>query len=244
MAVTHADLAIDRSCRSIGSKLGTWVMIICTLLGLLAFVFGLLAEITKTETVWITGEVGSGGYVRCMYVDSGRSALVSGVGSMLAMGVAMGIGQAYMWMALCTASATDTFRPLAAWTESDSNHYTIFRWQALASFVLSWISFAVAAVLLIIGIAVEAGHTERQNVVRYKCTVVREGVFAAAGVFGLFATCMGVAFYASAVQTERLQEEEDNVRREIMELTIHYTPTSPPSPSIQQHPTFSGDLQK
>ncbi|KAH9306348.1 hypothetical protein KI387_010752, partial [Taxus chinensis] len=245
MAVTHADLAIDRRCKTIGSNLGTCVMIICTLLGLLAFAFGLMAEITRTEAVWIMGEIEWEDYTRCMYSSSGKSPLVSALGSIFTLGIAMGIGQAYMWMSLCAASAPDRFRPLSAWTESDSNNYTVFRWKAVTSFVSSWISFAVAAVLLIIGIAVEAGHTEKWDMARDDCMMVRVGVFAVAGVFGLFATLMGVAFYLSAVQTERLQEEEANIRREVIEVTMHYTPASPTSSSVQQqHPSFSHGLQK
>ncbi|KAH9306352.1 hypothetical protein KI387_010756 [Taxus chinensis] len=240
MAVTHADLAIKRSCSALGSKLATCVMILCAFLGLLAFVFGFVAEITRTQAIWISVEMeikdSEDIVMKCMYTSDGRSPFVAALGSLLSLVMAMGIYQAYMCMALRSAAANHQSPPLASWTQSDPGYYQTFRWQAAAYFVLSWVSFAVAAVLLIVGVAVEAGHTERWSVGRDKCMVVRVGVFAAAGVVGLFATSMGIAFYVSAVQTERLVEEEAHIRREVVEATVHYTSASPAPSSIQQIP--------
>uniref|UniRef100_A0A0C9S9T2 TSA: Wollemia nobilis Ref_Wollemi_Transcript_6299_1109 transcribed RNA sequence n=1 Tax=Wollemia nobilis TaxID=56998 RepID=A0A0C9S9T2_9CONI len=246
MAVTHADLAIGRSRRALGSKYATCLMFFSTILGLLAFASGLLAEITRTEAFWITVRSDSDSRdvrMECTYTSSGRPALVSACASLLALAMAFGISQAYLWMALCNPPASDRYGPLTAWTLSDASYFKFLRWQAVSSFVFSWICFTVAMVLLVIGIVVEAGHAHPWSVMRNKCLVVRVGVFAASGVFGLFGTSLVVAFYVIALQTQRLQEEEANVRREVMEATMYYSSNSP-SASMQELPSFSNDVEK
>ncbi|GLJ09739.1 hypothetical protein SUGI_0115020 [Cryptomeria japonica] len=224
MAVTHADLAISRRGTALGSKLPTCVFLLCALLGLLAFVFGFVAEITRTEIIWI--ELEDRG-MKCMYSNDGWSPLVSALSSILSLGMAVGVGQAYLWLVLCTANENDQFRLLTAWTEFDSRNYILLRWLAAGSFLISWICFGFAAVLLAVGIVVEAGHIERWGVPRDDCRAVREGVFAAAGVLGLVSSSMGVAFYICAVQTERSLQEEARIRTEVLEATADYTPAFP-----------------
>lgn len=238
MAVTHADLAIGRSYRALGSKLATCMMVVCSALGMLAFVFGLVAEITRTEVIWMSIENKNVDdlVLKCMYTSNGRSTMLSACGSLLTLVMAMGIGNVYMWMALFNPPASDRFGPLMAWTLSDSTYFRILRWQAVISFVSSWICFAAAAVLLIIGIAVESGHRKAWDFARDKCLVVRVGLFAAGGVFALFATSLYIAFYVIGLQTQRLQEEEAKVRQEVTEAAMYYSSSSPAPSSIQELP--------
>ncbi|GLJ09735.1 hypothetical protein SUGI_0114910 [Cryptomeria japonica] len=240
MAVTHADLAIDRSFRSLRSKFARFIMFLCTFLGLIAFMLAIGAEVTRTEVTyimvdnmsWETGDM----EMKCMYRKNGFVPIACALGSLLAMGMAMGIGNAYICLALCSPPANDQFRPLETWIDSDSNYYKALGWQAAGSFLCSWISFTVASALLLVGIVVEAKHRERWDIARENCMVVRAGMFAAAGIVGLIATFMGISLYESAVQTEKLLEEKANMRREVMEATLYYTPSSPSPSSIQQFP--------
>eukprot|EP01018_Ginkgo_biloba_P028256 Gb_39216 [translate_table: standard] len=241
MAVTHADLAIGRSSRSLGSKLGTSVMLLCTVLGLLAFVFCLIAETTRSEATWMFVEYPkrktSAGEeemeLKCMYTSNGRTTLMCASGAFLSLGIAWGIEQAYMWIALCNPPSTEPLRPLSAWA-SNAPSVKSLTIQAAFFFVSSWICYAVAAVLLVIGIAVEATHIGNASMARNKCLVIREGLFAAAGVFGLSTTSLGVAFYVTALQTLRVQEAEANVRQEVLEAG--FFSDSPPWRSMDELP--------
>lgn len=50
------------------------------------------------------------------------------------------------------------------------------------------VSFAVAEILLLIGLSVESGHLKNWEIAKESCLVVGQGLFSAAGVFGILST--------------------------------------------------------
>lgn len=55
MAVTHADIEIQRKRRKLGRKAGTAVIVLCIFCGILGFVFSVFAECTKTKVPLFSG---------------------------------------------------------------------------------------------------------------------------------------------------------------------------------------------
>lgn len=90
------------------------------------------------------------------------------------------------------------------------------------------ICFAIAEVLLMIAIGVESGHLYNWTKPRITCPVIRPGIFAVAGVFGLMTVFLGVALYMTALRTQRL-----NLGQEGMDRHFHLQPiaTQPGGPS-------------
>lgn len=73
--------------------------------------------------------------------------------------------------------------------------------------------FALAEVLLMIGVGVESGHLSHWTSPRTNCHAIRPGVFAVAGVFGLATVFLGVGLYLTALRMQRLHLEEEMARR-------------------------------
>eukprot|EP00268_Persea_americana_P059644 TRINITY_DN73473_c0_g1_i1.p1 TRINITY_DN73473_c0_g1~~TRINITY_DN73473_c0_g1_i1.p1 ORF type:complete len:113 (+),score=15.41 TRINITY_DN73473_c0_g1_i1:69-407(+) len=85
-----------------------------------------------------------------------------------------------------------------------------------------------------IGIGVESGHLRRWSRPRPNCLVVRQGLFAAAGVFGLTTVLLTAGLYLTAFHAQSLRQEEEYVRREMVEASHLYS--SPVrSPRYQIH---------
>lgn len=85
------------------------------------------------------------------------------------------------------------------------------------------ICFAVGEVLLMIGIGVESSHLRRWSRPRPNCLIVRQGLFAAAGVFGLATVILAGGLYLTALHAESLRQEEEHARREMMEVSYLYS---------------------
>ncbi|KAJ7519455.1 hypothetical protein O6H91_20G039200 [Diphasiastrum complanatum] len=227
MAVTHADLLINSKKGLLGGRRATIVMILCTTLGLLVFACCLISETTRSQVLW-EYSVGSPWRSRhtfspydlqCIYTNTGRTALACASGALVALVLAMTVNQFFTGITLCSPSPSDTVHRLTLWTSSSLSTSSL-RWQAAAFFVFSWISFAVAAVLLLIGIAVEASHFVNRQTRHSQCLVVRQGLFAGAGVFSLACISLGVAFYVAALHTVRMEERErDSGERYNMAVT-------------------------
>lgn len=84
--------------------------------------------------------------------------------------------------------------------------------------------------LLLIGITVEADHLRDLGQPHSQCLVVRQGLFAAAGVFALASSSLGVAFYIAAMNTLRIEARNgDQVR---LELYPRQQSSSGPRPTI------------
>lgn len=90
--------------------------------------------------------------------------------------------------------------------------------------------FAVAEVLLLVGISVESGHLSKWAIPRSGCSVIRQGLFSAAGVIGLVTVFLAAGLYLTALRAQRLSQEQDNLRRQVLDTAIFYAtpPRSPP----------------
>lgn len=77
-----------------------------------------------------------------------------------------------------------------------------------------------------IGLGVESGHLKNWNRPGPTCLVLREGLFSAAGVFSLTTVFLAAGLYLTALRAQRLSQEQENVRREVLERSALYA--SPP----------------
>lgn len=92
------------------------------------------------------------------------------------------------------------------------------------------ICFAVGEILLLIGLSVESGHLKNWNRPRPNCLILREGLFSAAGVFSLTTVFLAAGLYLTALRAQIISQEQENVRREVLEASALYAtpPSSPP----------------
>lgn len=108
------------------------------------------------------------------------------------------------------------------------------------------ICFAVGEILLLIGISVESGHLKNWSTSRPNCLVLNQGLFLAAGVFGLTTVFLASGLYITALRAQKLLHEEESMRRQVLEAAMLYAspPRSPghrlqtlgnESPVITQH---------
>lgn len=90
--------------------------------------------------------------------------------------------------------------------------------------------FAVAEILLLVGISVESGHLSKWAMPRSGCIVIRQGLFSAAGVIGLATVFLAAGLYLTALRAQRLCREQDNLRRQVLDTATFYAtpPWSPP----------------
>lgn len=81
------------------------------------------------------------------------------------------------------------------------------------------LSFAVAEVALMVGVSGESDHLGEWKRPRRSCLVVRQGLFAAAGVFALITVFLAAGLYLTALQGQRMgprdEEEEDYTWRRV-----------------------------
>ncbi|KAF8394628.1 hypothetical protein HHK36_020842 [Tetracentron sinense] len=222
MAVTRADLAPGRRSTDLSSKTGSFLMVLSILCGIFSFVLCLIAETTRSKVTWVlSSNTGQERTYECIYNVSGRTPLLCAAGAFVGLAIAMIMEHVFMLIAV----STSTPPALIAWTP-DSRFPKALIWHAGFFFVTAWICFAVAEVLMMIGLGVESGHLRKWSRPRPSCLIVREGLFSAAGVFGLTAVLFAAGLYLTALRAQNLQEEEDNARREVLDASILYA--SPP----------------
>ncbi|CAL9201083.1 unnamed protein product [Musa hybrid cultivar] len=212
MAITHADLSSLRTPwrTDIGNRIALFLVLLSVLCGLSGFVLCLAAEASRSEATWYRLSDGSRSY-ECVYTGSGRTPLACAVCAFLLFAVAMFAEHAYMMVAVTCPS-----RPApAAWPLPDGPRTlsSTGRWQTCALFLATWICFSIAEALLLIGIGVESGHVSQWRQPKPDCHVIRPGLFAAAGIFGLSTVLLGVGLYLTALQAQRLHQQEDNMLR-------------------------------
>ncbi|KZV58654.1 hypothetical protein F511_26085 [Dorcoceras hygrometricum] len=103
--------------------------------------------------------------------------------------------------------------------------------QAGFYFTTTWISFAVAEILLLIGLSVESGHLKNWGTPRPNCVIIQHGLFTSAGVFGLLTVFLASGLYVTALRAERWYQEQENNRRRVLEASVFYqTPPISPRP--------------
>ncbi|XAR57027.1 hypothetical protein NMG60_11025025 [Bertholletia excelsa] len=228
MAVTHADLAPSRRSTDLGSKTGAFIIVLSILFGLSCFILCLIAEATRSEMTWVGAGNSEGGKAtgECRYSGSGRTPLLCAAGAFLGLAVAVVAAHAYMMVAVSSSPppALVTWDPASGAAKS-------LTWQGCFFFIATWICFAVGEIILLIGLSVESGHLKDWSYPRSSCLVVRQGLFAAAGVFGLITVFLAAGLYVTALRAQRLLEEQEIVRREVMEASVlHASPPLSPQP--------------
>lgn len=249
MAISHADLSLKTRWRrrsELSSQLALLLVFFSVISGLVAFVLCLAAEASRSEATWFAlSEQGDGSksFV-CVYDSSGRTALGCAVTAFLLMAVAMLAELAYLLVAVDSSSKHPFY---VSWPQqppppsvipqdphTPAPAATTLTRQACCLFLTTWICFAVAEVLLLIGIGVEAGHISNWSKPKPDCHVIHPGLFAAAGIFGLIAVLLGVGLYLTALQTQRLQQQHAHAAGPPPQLPLP-TPSAPAATQPQQH---------
>lgn len=239
MAVTHADLAPSRRGVDLRSKTGAVLMILSVVFGLICFIFALIAEATRSQVTWVSKTNGDVEKYECTYDGSGKMPLFCACGAFGALAIAMIVEHTYMLVAVSKSADLVTWDP-------DSGPAKNLNWQAAFFFFTTWIFFAVAEILLLIGISVESGHLKNWSTSRPSCLVLKQGLFLAAGVFGLTTVFLASGLYITILRVQKLLHEEEIVRRQALEAAMLYAspPRSPghrletlrnESPVIRQH---------
>jgi hypothetical protein len=98
--------------------------------------------------------------------------------------------------------------------------------------IFNRICFAVGEILLLIGLGVESGHLKNWSRPRPNCLIIKEGLFSVAGIFALLTVFFASGLYLTALRAQRMSQEHENTRREILEASALYA--SPPR-SPQHH---------
>ncbi|KAF8041665.1 hypothetical protein BT93_A0306 [Corymbia citriodora subsp. variegata] len=222
-AVTHADLAPRRGRTHLGSKTGAALVVLTILCGLFSFILCLVAEASRSQVTWKSNpdgseEGGSGSY-ECVYNGSGKMPLLSGASAFLILAMAMVVEHTYLLVAVSKLPPS-----------SPAFAASTLTWHAAFFFVSTWISFAVAEILLLIGLSVESGHLRNWARLRPSCLVIREGLFCTAGVFALATVFLAAGLYLIALRAEKAFREQEVARQEMLEASVLYAspPRSPP----------------
>ncbi|CAN0855566.1 hypothetical protein LINGRAHAP2_LOCUS6257 [Linum grandiflorum] len=220
-AVTHDDLAPGPGNSDLGSTTAVSIMLLTILSGIFCFSLCLIAEASRSQATW-------GENRQCVYSGSGETPLLCGAIAFIGLAVAMVAEHTYLLIAVSKAPPA----VLIAW---DPNHAPSkdVTWQAGAFFLTTWVSFAVAEILLLIGLSVESGHLKSWGTPKQSCLVIREGVFAAAGVFSLLTVLLAGGLYLTAFRAQRMSQDQENVRRQVLEVSVLYA--SPPRTPRRDH---------
>ncbi|XP_075508160.1 uncharacterized protein LOC142545056 [Primulina tabacum] len=228
MAVTHADLAPTRNNSDLGSKTGAFLMVLSILLGLFCFILCIVAETTRSEAKWTAANDDhiKGNKSQCVYLSSGKTPLLSATVAVLVLVVAMVLQHTYLLVAV---SKSDPLLEITWDFHSDFAKTSTL--QAGFFFTTTWISFAVAEILLLIGLSVESGHLKNWEAPRPNCVIIQHGLFTSAGVFGLLTVFLASGLYVTALRAERWYQDQENNRRQVLESSVFYeTPPTSPRP--------------
>ncbi|KAF3456302.1 hypothetical protein FNV43_RR00952 [Rhamnella rubrinervis] len=237
MAVTHADLEPRRRrYTDLGSKIGAFLIVLTILCGLLCFILCLIAEATRSEMTWVgaTDQKGKVTKSECVYSGSGKTPLLCAASAFMGLAIFMVVEHTYMLIAVSKSPPP----VLLSW-DPDSSKSLAF--QAGFFFISTWICFSVGEILLLIGLSVESGHMKNWSRPRTTCLVIRPGLFTAAGVFALTSVFLAAALYLTALRAQRISQEQENVRRDVLEVSALFA-SPPPSPHItaiaRENPLF------
>nr|CAD1840071.1 unnamed protein product [Ananas comosus var. bracteatus] len=163
MAITHDDLSLRRAragFSDVSGRLAVFLVALSIVCGLVSFILCLAAEASRSEATWyLLSMRGDGTKIsECFYNSSGRTVLACAVCAFLLLAVAMFAEHAYMLVAV----ASPAQHGFSSWTAADDPRIPAsmraLTWQACFLFLITWLCFAVAEILLMIGISVESGH--------------------------------------------------------------------------------------
>ncbi|XP_047960143.1 uncharacterized protein LOC125205324 [Salvia hispanica] len=220
MAVTHADLSPTPKTTNLGSKTGAFLMVLSILLGLFCFILCLIAEAARSQAKWRDSQ--------CTYTGTGKLPLLSATAAFAALAAAVVVQHVFLLVAV---SKSDSLVEIT-W-DPQSQFAKTLTWQAGFFFVATWTTFAVGEIQLLVGLSVESGHLKDWETPRPSCLVIRQGLFTAAGVLGLATVFFAAGLYITALRAERYIQIQENMRRDILEVSVMYA--SPPrSPGRDQ----------
>ncbi|XP_044500575.1 uncharacterized protein LOC123221739 [Mangifera indica] len=240
-AVTHADLAPSPPGTELGSKTGISLIVLTILCGLCCFILCLIAEATRSQMTW-ESKGSEGKENECVYSGSGKTPLLCSAIAFVGLAVTMVVEHMYLLIAISQSPPL----ALGSW-DTDASPVKSLTWQAGFFFVTTWICFAVAEILLLIGLSIESGHLKNWSRPRPTCLVIKEGLFSAAGVFALLTVFLAAGLYLTALRTQKVSEQHENVRREVLEASALFVspPGSPQLTTIpRENPIRSRDIQQ
>ncbi|KAJ0978580.1 hypothetical protein J5N97_014054 [Dioscorea zingiberensis] len=192
MAITHADLSHRRHWfRS--SKVAHSLVIFSVICGLFSFILCLTAEAARSEVSWmIINRASDDKSDMCTYSGSGKTALLCAVAALVLLGVAMFTEHANMLVTVTSPRPPATVAWTAPETPLASRSSKAFTLQACTLVIATW-------------------PPEQLTRPRASCPAVRPGMFAAAGIFGLVTIFLGVGLYLTALLSQRLDQQEENI---------------------------------
>ncbi|GAB2260081.1 hypothetical protein Droror1_Dr00010936 [Drosera rotundifolia] len=212
-AITHADLAPKDSALDLGSKSGVLLNILCILSGLLCFILCLTAEASRSQVTWVEakGDDAKESWYECVYSGSGKMPLLCSAIALVGLAVATLAQHVFMMIVI-----SKTTLPISVGWEPDPMPVKNLSWQAGLLFILTWVCFATAEMILLIGLSIESGHLKNWSTPRPSCLVVREGVFTAAGVFSLLTVFLAAGLYVVALRLQQELQDRYTVSQQIL----------------------------
>ncbi|KAJ4809117.1 hypothetical protein LUZ62_021683 [Rhynchospora pubera] len=244
MAITHEDISLRRAqirrthgggADLTGSRLATILVGLSIICALLTFVLCLAGEASRSEATGYLLSIGgsSNRISECFYNGSGRTALACAICAFLLLAVAMFAEHAYMLVAVASPAPPGEVGWTIARDPRMASAARSLTCQTCFLFLLTWLCFAIAEVLLMIGIGVESGHLTDWTKPRTGCHVMRPGMFAAAGILGLIAVFLGFMVYLTSLKTKKLYHGEEAMHR-----GLHHTEPRPhvPPPTAPHEP--------
>ncbi|OIW18401.1 hypothetical protein TanjilG_31541 [Lupinus angustifolius] len=226
MAVTHADLEPNSGTTVLRSKIGTLLMVLLTiLLGLFCFILCLIAEVKRSKVTWMNiGENEKGGSSECVYNGSGKMPLLCATCAFVALAIVKIVEHTCLLIAVSKSS------PVLLNLDPDSASVKSLTFQAGFFYTTAWICFAVAEILLLLGVLVESGHLKNWSMPRKSCLIIREGIFSSAGVFAVITVFLASGLCLTTLHAQRISQDLENVQRD--SSVIH---VSNPTWLQQQH---------
>ncbi|KAK4770454.1 hypothetical protein SAY87_030986 [Trapa incisa] len=227
-AITHADLQPSDGWSGRGSRIGTALIMWTLLCGVFSFILCLIAEATHSQVTWVSASgSGSGGIEssECEYSGSGKTPLMCTAAAFIMLAAAVVVEHTYMLVAVSKLPPP----AMVVYWERETGSVRSLTWQAGFFFVATWVCFAVAEILMLIGLSVESGHLRNWTRPRPKCLVIREGLFSAAGIFALMTVFLATGLHLTGLRVSKMFHEQEVFRREMLETSVMYA-SPPPSP--------------
>ncbi|XP_078149366.1 transmembrane protein, putative (DUF1218) [Carex rostrata] len=261
MAITHEDISHRRGqvrrtqhgggAGMIGSRLAVILVGVSIVCALITFVLCLAGEASRSEATWYLLSIGGSGnrMSECFYNGDGRTALACAIFAFLLLAVAMLAEHAYMLVAVASPVPPGE----VGWTVTNDPRMASatrsLTCQTCFLFLLTWLCFAIAEVLLMIGVGVESGHLTDWRKPRPVCHVIKPGMFAAAGILGLISVFLGFMVYLTALRSQKMYHGEGGIMHHGPHNPVQHAhipdPTAPhelhPPAAAQTHPPEATD---
>ncbi|KAL9258294.1 hypothetical protein AKJ16_DCAP06664 [Drosera capensis] len=156
-------------------------------------------------------------WYECVYGGSGKMPLLCSAIALVGLAVATLAQHAFMMIVL-----SKTTPPISVGWEPDPMPVKNLSCRAGLLFISTWVCFATAEMILLIGLSIESGHLKNWSTPRLSCLVVREGVFTAAGVFSLLTVFLAAGLYVVALRLQQELQDKYTVSQQILEASAAY----------------------